>query len=189
MRFCSASERWCSSACRSRTSLRSSASSQGLEPRGALHLALATGLQRGHVPRLVGRADHVRLALPFIRDYLSCSLHELSTLCLTKLVVACGCLTGCLRRHRHLERWRHGLWRRFLHSRRFSACDGSFLDSRFFCASKRCFSVCWLSAVPSARVSAEPARRPTARGLEGLLCVRHVAVAATGAVSAGRRAR
>ena len=46
--------------------------------------------------------------------------------CLTKRVVACGCLTGCLWRHRHLERWRHGLWRRFLHSRRFSTCDRSF---------------------------------------------------------------
>ena len=47
-------------------------------PIGALHLALATGLQRGHVPRLVGRADHVRLTLPLSRDYL-----HLDTRCLT----------------------------------------------------------------------------------------------------------
>ena len=34
----------------------------------------------------------------------------------------------------------NGFWRRFLHSRRFSACDGSFLDSRSFASSKRwCF--------------------------------------------------
>ena len=63
------------------------------------------------------------------------------------------------------------------------------LDQCFFCASKRCFSACWLSAVPSARVSAESTRRSTPRGSEGILCVRHVAVAATGAMSAGRRAR
>ena len=36
----------------------------------------------------------------------------------------------------------YGLWRRF-HSRRFSACDGSLLDSRFLSSSKRwCSSAC-----------------------------------------------
>ena len=47
----------------------------------------------------------------------------------------------------------------------------------------RCPSLRWcgcdLTAVPSARVPAESTRRPTPRGSEVLLCVRHVAVAAT----------
>ena len=85
---------------------------------------------------------------------------------------ACCCLTGGLWRHGHLEHWCHGLWRRFLHSRRFSACDGSFLDSRFFSASERwCSSACRSRASPCSSASCHSLK---SRGLKNKWPIRQL---------------
>ena len=111
-------------------------------------------------------------------------------------VVACGCLgrldvCGCmwllgLRGGLSLPvaAWCHGLWRGSLHSRRFSACYGSFLDSRVFSASERwCSSACRSRARPCSSASC-PALKP--RGLKNKWPIRQVSLNDTGLLAVAR---